>query len=101
MKLPIPEHAINRFALKLAAFSACLGILFVIVFFVTGSTQIAIIGIYHLIPTLPVHLIVLVCVLFSAVTHRNELPEHFLTLIIMLLNIPLAFACGAIVLNSL
>ena len=101
MKLPTPQHAINRFALRLAAFSACFGILFVIVYMVTKDIEVAMVGYLHLIPTVIIHLIVLLCVLFSAVTHRNELPEHFLTLVIMLLNIPLAFACGAIVLNFL
>ncbi len=101
MKLPTPQHAINRFAIKLAAFSACLGILFVIVYMITKDIEVAMVGYLHLIPTVIVHLVVFIWVFFNAAIHRNELPEHFLTLVIMLLNIPLAFACGAIVLNFL
>jgi len=93
------KYPLNKFAVKLAAFSACLGILFVLLFLITRSDFIAVVGFYHLIPTVIVHLAFLICIVFNAITHPKDLTEHFLTLFIMLLNIPLAIACAYIVLD--
>ena len=95
------KHRINRNALKLAAFSACFGILLVLISLITKPNILLEIGLYHLFPTIPIHLFVLIWVVINAFKNPKELAEHFFTLFIMLLNIPLAFLCAFLGLSHL
>lgn len=100
MTLPKFTHKINRFALKLAAFSACFGILLVILHLIFKSNDIIEIGMFHLYPTVIIHLIVLLLVIISAFNNSKDYKEHLGTIVLILLNIPLAFVCFLIVVET-
>lgn len=93
------KHRINRNALRLTAFSACFGILLVILFALTKSKILLGIGFYHLFPTVLIHVFTLGWIIVNTIMHKEDLGEHFLTIFLVLLNIPLAFACAEIVFN--
>ncbi|RMB56260.1 hypothetical protein EAX61_14975 [Dokdonia sinensis] len=95
------EHPINRFALKLAFFSAVFGLLQTLIYAVYPNDYSLVIGFFHLYPTVAVHLIVLLLVIINAVRKKCKIKEVFLTMGIMLLNIPLAYACAYLVLEIL
>lgn len=95
------RQPINRFALKLAAFSTIFGLLQVLIYVVYPNDNSLAIGFFHLYPTVAVHVIVLLMVIINAIIKKCQLKEVFLTVGIMLLNIPLAFACAYLVLEIL
>jgi len=93
-------HKINRFALLLALFSACFGILLLIAYLVFRSDSLIEIGIFHLYPTVIIHLLMLLIVIINGINNRKDYKEHLITIGLMLLNIPLAFACFLIVVET-
>lgn len=97
MKLQTFKHRINRVALRAAAFSACFGVFLVLLVPITASKTLLPLGFYHLIPTIFIHLVLLLWVMINAILNRKDMTEHFITLFLMLLNIPLAAACSHIV----
>lgn len=97
MSLQTFKHRINRVALRAAAFSACFGIFLVLLVVITASRSLLPLGFYHLIPTVFIHLGLLLGVIINAILHREDMAEHVTTLFLMLLNIPLAIICSHIV----
>ena len=98
MQLLTPiKHPINRFALKLAAFSAVFGVLLVVLYATTKSPLFIYLGFFHLFPTIIIHICTLLGVVIKAFYHSEELQEYFFTIFLMLLNIPLAIGCFALV----
>lgn len=93
------KHPINRFALKLALFSSVLGLLQTLIYAVYPNDNSLVIGFLHLYPTIAIHVIVLLMVIINAIIKKSALKEIFLTITIMLLNIPLAYACAYLVLE--
>lgn len=101
MKFTKLKYRINRIALRAAAFSACLGLLLVVLFVLFRLKVLLIVGYFHLLPTVLIHLIILITVLVNTLKNPKELTEHFLTVFLMLLNIPLAIGCARLVFNLL
>lgn len=91
------NYPINRFALKLALFSLFFGILQVIVYAMYPNDTSINIGIIHLYPTVAIHTIVLLMVLVNGIKNRKDMGEHFLVILAMLFNIPLAIGCFYVV----
>jgi len=87
------KYPINRFALRLMLFSLCFGILQVIIYAIHPNETSLIIGLFHLYPTIAVHTIVLLIVLINAIKNYKDIQEHFLVMITMLANIPIAYGC--------
>lgn len=91
------KHPINKLALELAAFSAIFGVaqaLFYLIFKLHISVTI---GFVYIIPTLIAHLVALAVVILNASKHREEFTEHCTTILCMILNLPLAYACFQLV----
>lgn len=101
MKFTQLKYRINRIALRATAFSACLGLLLVVLFVLFRHKVLLIVGYFHLLPTVLIHVIILSTVLVNTLKHPKELTEHFLTVFLMLLNIPLAIGCARLVFNLL
>lgn len=97
MKFTKLKYRINRIALRAAIFSACLGLLLVVLFVLFRPKVLLIVGYFHLLPTVLIHVIILITVLVNTLKNPKELTEHFLTIFLMLLNIPLAIACARVV----
>lgn len=93
------KYPINRFALKLMLFSLCFGILQVIIYAIYPNDLSINLGILHLYPTVILHSIVLLSVLISGIKNYKEATEHFLVILAMLSNIPIAFGCFYAVLS--
>lgn len=87
------KYPLNRFALKLMLFSLCFGILQVIVYAIYPNGFSIQLGILHLYPTVILHSIVLLSVLISGIKNYKDLTEHFMVILAMLSNIPIAFGC--------
>ncbi len=87
------NYPINRFALKLALFSLCLGILQVIIYAIYPNETSLFIGLFHLYPTIAIHTIVLLMVLVNGIKNYRDMAEHFLVIVVMLANIPIAIGC--------
>jgi hypothetical protein len=90
-------YPINRFALRLMLFSLCFGILQTIVYAIYPNDTSLIIGFLHLFPTVIIHTIVLIRIIANSVIHNRDIGEHFLVIITMLANIPIAMACNELV----
>lgn len=86
-------YPINRFALRLMLFSLCFGILQVIIYAIYPNETSLAIGFLHLYPTIATHTIVLLLVLVNAIKNYKDIQEHFLVIITMLANIPIAYGC--------
>lgn len=87
------KYPINRFALKLALFSLCFGILQLIIYSVYPNDISIDMGMIHLFPTVIIHTIVLCIVIINSIINYKDLPEHFVVILAMLANIPIAFGC--------
>ena len=87
------KYPINRFALRLMLFSLCFGLLQVIMYAIYPNETSLFVGLFHLYPTVIVHSIVLLVVLVNGIQHYKDMAEHFLVIITMLANIPIAFGC--------
>jgi len=97
MRFKTIKYKINKVALVLTAFSTCFGVLITILYLITKKIDIAILGFYHLFPTVIIHIILLLAVIINTMIHYEDRKEHFTIIILMLLNIPLAFGCFWIV----
>ncbi|WP_299212990.1 hypothetical protein [uncultured Dokdonia sp.] len=86
-------YPINRFALKLTVFSLCFGILQVIIYAIYPNDTSIYIGLLHLYPTIAIHTIVLLIVLVNGIKNYKDIGEHFLVILTMLANIPVALGC--------
>ena len=86
-------YPINKFALRLMLFSMCFGILQVIVYAIYPNDTSIHIGMMHLYPTIAIHTIVLLIVLINGIKNHKDIEEHFLVILTMLANIPIAFGC--------
>lgn len=93
------KYPLNRFALKLALFSLCFGILQVIIYAIYPNDISIEIGVLHLYPTVAIHSIVLLIVIISGIKNYKDIGEHFLVILAMLANIPIAMGCFAAVLT--
>lgn len=93
------KHSINRFALRLALFSLCLGILQVIIYAIYPNNTSISIGMMHLFPTVAIHTIVLIIVIINSIMNYKDIAEHFLVILGMLANIPTAFTCFYVVMT--
>ena len=87
------KYPINRFALKLALFSLCFGILQVIIYAIYPNGASLYIGFFHLFPTVALHSIVLLMILINSIKNYKDIGEHFLVILTMLANIPIAYGC--------
>ncbi|MEP0264922.1 hypothetical protein [Dokdonia sp.] len=87
------KYPLNRFALKLALFSLCFGVLQVIIYAIYPNNISLRIGMIHLYPTVIIHSIVLLMVIISGIKNYKDLSEHFLVILAMLANIPIAIGC--------
>lgn len=87
------KYPINRFALKLALFSLCIGILQVIIYAIYPNETSLFVGFIHLYPTIAIHTITLLIVLVNGIKSYKDMGEHFLVILAMLANIPIAYGC--------
>jgi len=95
------KYPINRFAFQLMLFSLCFGILQVIIYAIYPNGLSLQIGIFHLYPTVAIHNIVLLMVIVNAIKNYKNIREHFLVILAMLSNIPIAFGCFVLVVDFL
>lgn len=95
MKLPF----FYKLALKSAILSAVIGIVITLLYVTTKEDSFLGIGFVHLIPTIPYHVVVLLILLSRIFYTKDNRLQGLQIAFIMLLNIPLALLCGAIVLN--
>jgi len=91
------KYPINRFALWLMLFSLCFGLLQVIIYAISPNETSLVFGFLHLYPTVIIHAIVLLIVLINGIKNHKDMGEHFLVMITMLANIPIAYGCFYIV----
>ena len=91
--MKVIKYPVNRFALRLMLFSLCFGLLQVIIYAIYPNETSLFIGLFHLYPTVIIHSIVLLIVLVNGIKHYKDMAEHFLVIITMLANIPIAFGC--------
>lgn len=84
------KHKWNRTAVRIATFSFLIGTLFMLIALMVDNDIIVTLGIVFLVLYIPVTIILLFIVLVNTLIHFKDIHEHLMTLIIVLINFPIA-----------
>lgn len=84
-------------ALISAAISAILGFSITLLYLITKEDSFIFLGIAHLIPTIPYHIILLLILANKVITDKSNRSKGLQVIFIMLLNIPLSFICFSLI----
>lgn len=85
------KHRWNRIAVHIACISFLLGTILMLTALMANTDLIVTFGIVFLVLYIPVTLILLFILFITTVTNFKDIHEHVMTLIIILMNLPVAF----------
>ncbi len=92
------KYNITKMGWYAALFSFCFGLLQVVVYYIYPNEVSLNFGIYHLAPSIIIHLILLMAVIIHAFILKKATIEHLRSIGFILLNIPAAYGCFVLVL---
>jgi hypothetical protein len=92
-------HKINRFAVKVAAYTGGFGIFQALLIAVSNNELLMIFACVYVLLALIVHALIFLSVLVHCIKYYKQLQEHLISLFILLLNIPLAWLCAFLILE--
>ncbi|WP_394747074.1 hypothetical protein [Spongiimicrobium salis] len=85
-------YPINRFGVRLAAISFSLGSIIVILHLMTKAEITVVIGFVYVILALGLNSFTFLFILLHGLFNFKDIKEHGITLIVMLLNLPIAYS---------
>lgn len=85
------KHRWNRIAVRIATTCFFLGTLIMLIALMSSNEAIVTIGIVFLVLYIPITIIMLFVLLVNSIMNFKDLHEHVMTLIILLMNFPIAF----------
>lgn len=84
------KHRWNRISVRIACFSFFLGTLLMLIALMAENDLIRTLGIVFLVLYVPVTIVLLFVLFVTALTNFRDIHEHVMTLIIVLINFPIA-----------
>lgn len=84
------KHRWNRISVRIAGFSFILGTLLMLTALMAENDLILTLGIVFLVVYVPVTIVLLFILFVNALTNFRDIHEHVMTLIIVLMNFPIA-----------
>ncbi len=84
------KHRWNRISVRIACFSFFLGTLLMLIALMAENDLIRTLGIVFLVLYVPVTIVLLFVLFVTALTNFRDIHEHVMTLIIVLMNFPIA-----------
>ncbi|GAB5472395.1 MAG: hypothetical protein Mars2KO_04940 [Maribacter sp.] len=84
------KHRWNRISVRIACFSFFLGTLLMLIALMAENDLIRTLGIVFLVLYVPVTIVLLFILFVTALTNFRDIHEHVMTLIIVLMNFPIA-----------
>lgn len=84
------KHRWNRISVRIACFSFFLGTLLMLIALMAENDLIRTLGIVFLVLCVPVTIVLLFVLFVTALTNFRDIHEHVMTLIIVLMNFPIA-----------
>ncbi|WP_378183284.1 hypothetical protein [Aquimarina sp. SS2-1] len=94
------KQSVNRNALIIATFSFLFGTILLLIQLITNSENIIIFGLFYVLITMVLNSITLIGVLANAIVNYHCFKENLSTVLIFLLNIPIAIGYFLIVINN-
>lgn len=84
------KHRCNRISVRIACFSFLLGTLLMLIALMAKNDIILTLGVVFLVLYIPVTIVLLFILFVTALTNFRDIHEHVMTLIIVLMNFPVA-----------